>query len=205
MNWKPGSRNRALTADEAELWAHTMRDARALRRRGRARQNTSGVSEEDDTCAALVTAPAKPPQQSSPSPPSSPSATLSTAPVRTVPLAAFEEKDRRRISKNSELIDSRLDLHGMRQREAHSALRSFLLSAASRGYRHVLVITGKGVSAERQRDHFMEERGVLRRLVPQWLAEPELRALVVSYTESHVRHGGDGALYVKLRRMMRER
>ena len=64
----------------------------------------------------------------------------------------------------------------------------------------MLVITGKGVSAERQRDHFMEERGVLRRLVPQWLCEPELRNFVVSYTASHVRHGGDGALYVKLRR-----
>jgi DNA-nicking Smr family endonuclease len=205
MNWKPGSRNRALTAEEAELWAHTMRDARALRRRGKVRQNTP--VDEDGVRTDVAPAPAgKPPSQqpASPPPPSSPSAALSAAPVRTVPLAAFEEKDRRRISKNSELIDSRLDLHGMRQREAHGALRSFLLSAASRGYRHVLVITGKGVSAERQRDHFMEERGVLRRLVPQWLAEPELRALVVSYTASHVRHGGDGALYVKLRKV-RER
>ncbi len=125
-------------------------------------------------------------------------------PPKHPPLAAFEDKDRKRISRNPELIDSRLDLHGMRQREAHSALRSFLLSCASRGYRHVLVITGKGVTAERQRDHFMEERGVLRRLVPQWLAEPELRNLVVSYAASHIRHGGDGALYVKLRRL-RER
>jgi DNA-nicking Smr family endonuclease len=204
MNWKPGSRKRALTAEEADLWAFAMRDARALARRERTRRNTSKIDHtaeiglESET-TALQAAPAAISQSKSSTP--KPFANRVTVPPEKPPLASFEEKDRRRISRNPELIDARLDLHGMRQREAHSALRSFLLNAASRGHKHVLVITGKGVSVERQRDHFMEERGVLRRLVPQWLGEPEMRNLVVSYTASHVRHGGDGALYVKLRRM----
>jgi DNA-nicking Smr family endonuclease len=202
MDWKPASRKRALTAEEAELWTFAMRDARALSRRGRAEKRAAKAEAQG---GETPTGP--PPSTKAPTPasarPSSASAIAAAAPAlpKHPPLAAFEDKDRRRISRNPELIDARLDLHGMRQREAHSALRSFLLSCAARGYRHVLVITGKGVTAERQRDHFMEERGVLRRQVPQWLAEPELRNLVVSYAASHVRHGGDGALYVKLRRL----
>jgi DNA-nicking Smr family endonuclease len=200
MDWKLGSRKRALTAEEADLWTFAMRDARALARRERARRNTACSEPEGDGVAFQPSPPTMLPPQPPPAKPK-PFAGLAPTPPAKPPIASFEEKDRRRISKNPELIDARLDLHGMRQREAHGALRSFLLNAASRGYKHVLVITGKGVSAERQRDHFLEERGVLRRLVPQWLSEPEMRNLVVSYTASHVRHGGDGALYVKLRRM----
>jgi len=69
----------------------------------------------------------------------------------------------------------------------------------------LLVITGKGGEVE-TRDHLARilgepERGVLRRSVPQWLEEPEFRAIVLSYTTASVRHGGDGALYVRLRKM----
>ena len=117
------------------------------------------------------------------------------------PLSPFDERQRRKLARDMGLIDARLDLHGMRQREAHRALTSFLRSCAARGMRHVLVITGKGApEAVRTRDFYGEERGVLRRQVPMWLAEPELRGVVVSYTTSHVRHGGEGALYVRLRK-----
>ena len=118
------------------------------------------------------------------------------------PLADFEERHRRKLVRNAEAIDARLDLHGMRQREAHGALRAFLFASAARGCRNVLIITGKGTQAEieRMRDFMQEERGVLRRLVPQWLAEPEFRAIVLSYTNAGIRHGGEGALYVRVRR-----
>ncbi|NJM34921.1 MAG: DNA mismatch repair protein MutS, partial [Rhodomicrobium sp.] len=112
------------------------------------------------------------------------------------------ERQRRKLAREPELIDARIDLHGMRQSEAHSALRSFVLAAVARGHRHILVITGKGTRAEieRNRDYFVEERGVLRRLVPQWLGEPDLRHAVVSFTTASLRHGGEGALYVRLRK-----
>ena len=73
----------------------------------------------------------------------------------------------------------------------------------------VLVITGKGGGGwmESSTDRFERfvheggrERGVLKRKVPFWLDQPELRAIVVGYTTAHVRHGGEGALYVQLRR-----
>ena len=203
MDWKPGSRKRALTADEAELWTYAMRDARSLQRRGRRKAAEAETPPGDGDM---------PPEPSSFTQPAAtpklPVRTVSHAPYtppapessRSPALAAYDEKERRRLGKNPELIEARLDLHGFRQREAYTALRSFLFSCSVRGLRHVLIITGKGMAAERQRDFFGEERGVLRRLVPQWLSEPELRGLVVSHTASHVRHGGEGALYVRLRK-----
>jgi DNA-nicking Smr family endonuclease len=36
--------------------------------------------------------------------------------------------------------------------------------------------------------------------VPQWLSMAPLGGLVMQITESHIRHGGQGAYYVYLRR-----
>ena len=77
---------------------------------------------------------------------------------------------RTRVARGKETIDARLDLHGMTQAQAHSALLHFLRNAQTRGARLVLVITGKGARGE-------GERGVLRRQVPQWLGLPDFRAL----------------------------
>ena len=97
----------------------------------------------------------------------------------------------------------------MRQSEAHSALRVFLFQCVAKGHRMVLVITGKGRDSSLTTDPgrlgpFVHEgtsdRGVLRRNVPLWLAEPDLRSIVVGHMPAHIRHGGEGALYVQLRR-----
>jgi DNA-nicking Smr family endonuclease len=97
-------------------------------------------------------------------------------------------------------VEARLDLHGMRQREAHAALRRFLKSAQGRGQRHVLVITGRGTEPDARRSFYeADERGVLRQAVPHWLEQPDLANLVLSYSEAPRRLGGGGALYVRLR------
>jgi len=115
----------------------------------------------------------------------------------------FDQKAVRRLKSGRGTIDGRIDLHGMRQTEAHAALKRFLFAAAARGYRTVLIITGKGVQLpDAQRpwsETHGEERGVLRRMVPLWLAEPALRGLVIGHAPASPRHGGDGALYVQLR------
>lgn len=118
------------------------------------------------------------------------------------PVTKFDDKTARRLAKGREEIDARLDLHGMRQEQAHHALRGFLNGAVGKGYRTVLVITGKGSSrssALEPYDYQQPERGVLRRLVPVWLTDPDLRGIVLSFATAHVRHGGEGALYVRLR------
>ncbi|MEM9010127.1 MAG: Smr/MutS family protein [Pseudomonadota bacterium] len=96
--------------------------------------------------------------------------------------------------------DARIDLHGMTAARAHAALTRFLLTAHQRADRLILVITGKG-RAEASAGLIPGEGGVLRRAVPHWLEEPPLRPIVLHIMPAHARHGGNGALYVYLRRV----
>jgi DNA-nicking Smr family endonuclease len=96
---------------------------------------------------------------------------------------------------------AQLDLHGMTQGAAHRALTTFLQGAHERGLRLVVIVTGKGnpqhpdVAAWTASPH-----GVLRQMVPRWLGEPPLSAMIAQMQPTHLRHGGDGALYVYLRK-----
>lgn len=101
--------------------------------------------------------------------------------------------------------EARLDLHGMTEAVAHRALATFIRAAAVRGHRLVLVVTGKGVKPADPYAPFdleagQRRRGVLKSLAPRWLAEPELARFVADIRTAHRRHGGEGALYVYLRK-----
>ncbi|MEL6373460.1 MAG: Smr/MutS family protein [Pseudomonadota bacterium] len=127
-------------------------------------------------------------------------------PASPTPADAFDRKAKRRIAKGMTDIDARIDLHGLRQDEAHDALRGFIARAVAAGHRTVLVITGKGASGRGEAawseagDAFGREApGVLRRKVPRWLRDDDLAHAVISFTAAHERHGGDGALYVQIR------
>jgi DNA-nicking Smr family endonuclease len=109
--------------------------------------------------------------------------------VRDAP-ADVEASLHRRLSRGRETVAARIDLHGMTQDAARAALTRFIERSAEEGWRAVLVITGKGVSGD----------GVLRRRAPEWLAEPPIRAHIAGVSEAHRRHGGEGALYVALKR-----
>jgi DNA-nicking Smr family endonuclease len=207
MSSNPPSRKRPLTAEEAELWSFAMREAKALRREKERHHAAALRSHGDDHSPAAAPEAAEPPgacrKTAAPAPRPAPSYQPPQQPKLPPPLAAYNQRERRKLSRDAEMIDARLDLHGMRQREAHGALKRFLLACHGRGDRHVLVITGKGAPGEaglRGGYAFVEERGVLRRQVPQWLAEPEMRGIVVGYSTASARHGGDGALYVRLRK-----
>ena len=121
-------------------------------------------------------------------------------------MADFDRRQARRIATGKAEVEARIDLHGLRQRDAHARLRAFLFDAHARGLKTVLVITGKGGSeaADAARDLADDrQRGVLRRSVPLWLREHDVQSIVVSFTQAGARHGGAGALYVRLRRKHR--
>lgn len=97
--------------------------------------------------------------------------------------------------------EARIDLHGMTQAAAHRTLFTWVAAAHSRGYRLVLVVTGKGnPKNDENAPWIMSAHGVLKQMVPRWLNEPELAALIANVQPAHVKHGGDGALYVYLRK-----
>lgn len=98
----------------------------------------------------------------------------------------------RKLARGRLPIDARIDLHGLTQSEAHNLLFGFLARAHERGLRHVLVITGKGASRGSE--------GALKRAVPVWLSKPEFRFLISGHEEAARSHGGEGALYIRLRR-----
>jgi DNA-nicking Smr family endonuclease len=94
--------------------------------------------------------------------------------------------------------EARIDLHGMTAAQAHSRLNVFIADSQARGFRLVLVITGKGRSSGT--DDFHRTGGVLRQSVPHWLHQPHISPMVLEIVQAHIRHGGEGAYYVYLRR-----
>lgn len=96
-------------------------------------------------------------------------------------------------------VEGKIDLHGMTLAQAHPALNGFIQHAHGQGKRLVLVVTGKG-KAGTGTGPIPERRGVLRYQVPHWLLSPPLGAIVMQVTPAHLKHGGDGAYYVYLRR-----
>ena len=100
--------------------------------------------------------------------------------------------------------EARLDLHGLTESAAHRALLQFLKGAQRRGCKLVIVVTGKGKKMDDDAPFDMElherSRGVLKAAVPRWLGEREFAGLIASTRPAHRRHGGDGALYVYLRK-----
>jgi DNA-nicking Smr family endonuclease len=177
-------RQRDLTDAERQLWESVAAQAKPLRKRSR----PTGASVALRETSGITTASA--------------SAQRPTAPdvakgkkTKAPPPGSITRRERSQLSRGRKDIDARIDLHGMTQTRAHRALLRFLQNASGDGLTFVLVITGKGRAADPD-----SGRGVLRRQVPQWLALPEFRSLVVGFDEAHVGHGGEGALYVRLRR-----
>lgn len=105
-------------------------------------------------------------------------------------LNPIDKPVHRKIARGRVPLEARIDLHGMTQEEAHDLLLGFLIRAHGQGLRHVLVITGKGRAGD----------GVLRRAVPQWLVGAAFRGLASGCEPAARGHGGDGALYVRLKR-----
>ncbi len=173
------SRRRQLSDEEHALWSGFVRSITPLRR-SRAIPEPSAAGEVSPAPRRLT-----PRQDIAP-------------PAKTPPLAPFERRLKQRVARGRAPIDARIDLHGLTQVEAHAALLRFLRRAQADGARIALIVTGKGAGSG-ERDG-LAARGVLKRQVPLWLSLPEFRPLIVGFEDAHVSHGGQGALYVRLRR-----
>ena len=182
---QPRKRLRRLTDEEIALWTEVARSV--ARRRGAALPIPSN--------RIRPTRPPAPPPMATESPADRP-AKPSTPP----PLAPIERRLKRELSRGRAAIDGALDLHGLTQAEAHQALRGFLRHSQTRGARLVIIVTGKGGATD-EFSGWPNERGVLKRLTPQWLRESDLRSVVLGFEEAGRAHGGSGALYVRLRRL----
>ena len=184
------SRRRPLSDEERALWKTYVRSIKPLR-------SAAKTTEPD---IQEIKAPVKMPAKLHP--PSRVAAAREISAPKLPALAPLDRRTKQRVARGRDPIEARLDLHGMTQMQAHAELLRFLRRAQAAGAKTVLVVTGKGFGARsRGGEHEADrERGVLRRQVPMWLALPEFRLLVVGFDDAHAGHGGQGALYVRLRR-----
>ncbi|MEM1373463.1 MAG: Smr/MutS family protein [Pseudomonadota bacterium] len=120
-------------------------------------------------------------------------------PTPSTPPPRMDAKAFRKLSRGKLEPEGRIDLHGMRVDEAHPELISFILRSHAQGRRLVLVITGKGSGAGPD-GPLPYQRGILRRQVPHWLRQNPVAPLILETRTASLRHGGEGALYVYLRR-----
>ena len=184
---------RRLTPEELALWHHVTRTIAPLR--------------ADDPAPPPPPQPQPPAVATKPKPKPATAAMPAALPVPLPPpprprVARFSRRldpsrpvdlDRRtwlKVRRGLYPIDARLDLHGLTQDQAHDRLTGFLRGAHTRGNRCVLVITGRGARTG----------GTLRTMTPRWLDEAPLRPLVLAFAEARLEHGGEGALYVLLKR-----
>lgn len=176
-----------LSMEDRILWQTVAKTVRPLA--GKRHEDEIAEAEEFATLLGIVRQPPAPKQMKLPSimPALRPAPVVPRGPATTI-----ERATKARLAKGRLAIEGKVDLHGMTQSQAHALLLSFLRRAHEDGRRHVLVVTGKGTS--------YGSDGVLRRAVPVWLATPPFRRLVGAHEPAAIRHGGSGALYVRLRR-----
>ncbi len=189
-------RIRRLSGAEIEIW----------------RRVAATVTPRDG--AALPERPAAPAAPEPPPPVDRPPAApprvyhaASYSPPVSVPRAApkpppvgLERRYKRKVAIGRVSVEGLLDLHGMTQAQAHSALNHFIVRSQRDGARLVIVVTGKGMRDRYAPRPEAVEPGVLRRAVPSWLRDGALRQIVIGFEEASIGHGGAGALYVRLRR-----
>jgi DNA-nicking Smr family endonuclease len=191
-----GRRKRTLSDEEHALWQKVADSIEPLKRARRRSAVAAKLQDESPAPSVLVSQAAA----TSPPPPppkklhkvKSPPAEKPKPLIKPSPpaLAPIDARTKRKLARGALPIEERIDLHGLTQHDAYSALRGFIAGARLRGLKMVLVITGKGRRGDVNHlghDVFSPgERGVLRRLVPQWLSLPDMR-------------DGSGAIYVRLR------
>lgn len=104
----------------------------------------------------------------------------------------------KKFNKGGFYIEKILDLHGDTEEQAFIKVNNFIKSSYNKGYRCVLIITGKGKNST-DVDLF-SHKAILKNSVPKWLNSDDLRGYILSFKYALPKDGGDGALQVLLKR-----
>lgn len=184
------SRRDDLSPDDRRIWARVSGSV-TPQRRIKAQLMPVGIVDPDPPAAPRPTGKPKP-KATKAAAAAAPVFTSPPQPTRTRALPEeLEPRRKRRLSRERDPIEAKIDLHGYGRFQAQDALTAFLMGAQARGYRSVLVVTGQGRRGG---------TGVIRASVHEWLTAPSLRTVVSGFAPAARHHGGDGALYVTIRR-----
>jgi DNA-nicking Smr family endonuclease len=174
--------------DDHELFHRTLADAKPLKR------GVGRVAKPSATQARTAPERKVPPLAKAPAP------QPRIAPAALPALeTALDRRTAEKLRRGQAEIDAKLDLHGMILRDAEPALSRFLAQAQERGWRTVLVVTGKGTKIDPHTGRIQE--GAIRRELAHWLGAAKNRSRIIGYRAAHARHGGGGAFYVLIKRL----
>ncbi|MBF0666113.1 MAG: Smr/MutS family protein [Brevundimonas sp.] len=179
------SRREDLSPEDRRIWARVAGSVTPSKPKKPLRV-TPGAADIPPPAAPLAKGAAKP----RPAPPPYRPPVSAPARARGTP-EELEPRRQRRLSRERDPIEAKIDLHGYGRFQAQDALTAFLMGAQARGYRAVLVVTGQGRRGG---------TGVIRASVHEWLQAPALRGVVSGFAPAARHHGGDGAMYVTIRR-----
>lgn len=192
------TRKRKLRQEEVDLWQSVARSTKPLRPKSKIAMPTPTPSKKEQADPPAPLPPFSMGEKanhgrSTTAMPKTTAARLASDPVQ------MDNKAYGKLKRGKLKPEARIDLHGLTLERAHPRLTGFILDAQARGLRLVLVITGKG-GGDDPYDPAPTRRGVLRRQVPVWLRQGALAGAVLQITPAHIRHGGEGAYYVYLRK-----
>jgi DNA-nicking Smr family endonuclease len=123
-----------------------------------------------------------------------PVARASFAVLKKGALANVNRATAEKFKKGEIIIEARLDLHGVRTHDAKQLVEQFIERCFNEQKRYLLLITGKGFHGE----------GTIYQEMPHWLNGSSIRSKIVAFTSAHPKDGGDGALYVLLKKVLIE-
>lgn len=179
---------RQLNSDEAALWAKVMASVKPLRAVTLAAHVPDSIQVERPAPVRSVPTIERPRVRSALAP---------AIPPARVPANTLDGGWDKRIAKGMIMPDSAIDLHGETLASAHALLDQGLERAIRRGDRVLLLVTGKPPRPESERPH---ARGAIRAAVADWIGASRHADAIAAVRGAHPRHGGQGALYLVLRR-----
>ena len=178
---------RGLSAEEAEAWEKVAATVSPMHTARPVKQAVELPKVTMPKVAKAKIKPAKP--APAPSKPKSP-----PKPVQSTLDGRWD----RQLKSGAIQPDFTLDLHGHNLDAAYNRLMSGVAQARAMGARTILLVTGKPRPVD-PADRG-SKRGAIRAKVLDWLAASSHHSAIAAVRRAHIRHGGDGALYIVLRR-----
>lgn len=183
---------RGLTPEEAALWRKVTASVTPLT--GKAHQR-----EPEQTKGAEAASPAAPARKQPPSRQNPVAAARETPQPRSLTRHGLDGTWERRLAKAQVAPELTIDLHGLTLDQAHVRLMDGIGQALAMGVRVLLLVAGKP-RPQAAHDLRGQRRGAIRAKLLDWLAAGPHASRIAAVRPAHPRHGGEGAVYIVLRR-----
>tara|TARA_B100000902_G_scaffold399553_1_gene470979 strand:+ start:2374 stop:2793 length:420 start_codon:yes stop_codon:yes gene_type:complete len=111
------------------------------------------------------------------------------------------DKDKNSIQKKKNTT-SYFDLHGFTLGDANNKIYELIQAAYNQGVNKLIIVTGKGLHSKNEKDPYVsKEYGILKYSVPEYIKNnPELMSMIIEIKDASIKDGGDGALYIFIKK-----